>query len=112
MHDLRLKVIGWWRTGSTHVQRGAPALGLRCCEEALALSPIPFDMVTIQAVRGRGLVRVGQVAAGTAELAAAVAWLLKSYLPYTHAVFALWLEATATNTKPTGLEELEGSGGA
>jgi tetratricopeptide (TPR) repeat protein len=91
INDLRLKVVGWWRTGSTHVQRGDPALGLQCCEEALALSPIPFDMATIQAVHGRGLVRVGQVAAGTAELAAAVAWLAQSHLPYTHAVFALWL---------------------
>jgi tetratricopeptide (TPR) repeat protein len=91
MNDLRLKVVGWWRTGSTHVQRGDPALGLQCCEEALALSPIPYDTATIQAVRGRSLVRLGQVTAGTADLAAAVAWLAQSHLPYTHAVFALWL---------------------
>src|SRR4029453_19634794 len=41
--DLRLKVVGWWRTGATHVQRGDPVRGLQCCEEALALAPIPFD---------------------------------------------------------------------
>ena len=64
MDDLRLKVVGWWRTGSTHVQRGDPAQGLQCCEEALVLSPIPFDAAAIQAVRGRGLVNIGQVGRG------------------------------------------------
>jgi tetratricopeptide (TPR) repeat protein len=88
--DLRLKVVGWWRTGSTHVQRRDPALGLQCCEEALALSPIPFDAAAVKAVRGRGFVMVGQVAAGMAELAAAVAWFEQSRLHYTRAVFALW----------------------
>ena len=43
--DLRLKVVGLWRSGSTHIQRGAVAEGLQCCEEALALSPIAFDAV-------------------------------------------------------------------
>ena len=35
LNDLRLKVVGWWRTGSTHVQRGDVEAGLRCYEEAL-----------------------------------------------------------------------------
>jgi hypothetical protein len=52
--DLRLKVVGWWRTGSTHLQRGDPKTGLQCCDEALVLSPIPFDAATIKAVRGHG----------------------------------------------------------
>src|SRR5207253_7259559 len=41
--DLRLKVVGWWRSGSTYIHQGDPVSGLRCCDEALALSPIPFD---------------------------------------------------------------------
>jgi class 3 adenylate cyclase/tetratricopeptide (TPR) repeat protein len=89
--DLRLKVVGWWRTGSTHLQRGDPALGLQCCEEALALSPTPFDVAMIKGVRGRALVQVGQVEAGMAELTAIVAWLEQSRLYYTHAVLVLWL---------------------
>src|SRR5262249_58209049 len=72
--DLRLKVVGWWRTGSTHIQRSDAALGLHCCEAALALSPSPFDAAMIQANRGRALVKVGQAERGIAELAAAVAW--------------------------------------
>jgi tetratricopeptide (TPR) repeat protein len=89
--DLRLKVVGWWRTGATHVQRGDPVRGLQCCEEALALAPIPFDAAMIQAVRGRGFVHAGEAARGTAELAAAVAWFKQSRLHYTHAFCALWL---------------------
>jgi len=58
VNDLRLKVVGWWRTGSTHVQRGDPEAGLRCCEEALALSPIPFDAAMVKAVKGYGLIKL------------------------------------------------------
>ena len=39
LDDLRLKVVGLWRSGSTYVQRGAIAQGLQCCEDALAQSP-------------------------------------------------------------------------
>ncbi len=89
--DLRLKVVGWYRTGSTHIQRGDPKTGLQCCEEALALSPIPYDTAMIKAIRGHGLVKVGEAAAGTAELAEAVAWFDRSHLRYTRSVFALRL---------------------
>jgi len=81
-NDLRLKVVGWWRTGSTHIQRGDADAGLRCCEEALALSPIAFDAAMIQAVRGYGLIKAGDVAAGTAEVTAVVAWFERSKLQY------------------------------
>ncbi len=53
--DLRLKVVGLWRSGSTHIQRGAVAQGLQCCEDALALSPIAFDAVMTRATHGYGL---------------------------------------------------------
>src|SRR5262249_2824914 len=74
VNDLRLKVVGWWRTGSVHVQRGDTQSGLACCQEALALSPIPFDATMIQAVRGYGLVKSGDPVTGTADIANAVAW--------------------------------------
>jgi tetratricopeptide (TPR) repeat protein len=89
--DLRLKVVGWYRTGSTHIQQGDIVSGLQCCEAALALAPIPFDAAMIQAVQGRGLANVGQAERGTAELAAAVAWFEKSRLHYTRVWFATWL---------------------
>ncbi len=91
LNDLRLKVVGWWRTGSVHIRRGDPVEGLRCCEEALALSPIPFDAATAKATHGYGLIVRGDVGAGIAELEDAVAWFEQSNLRYTHALFSLWL---------------------
>ena len=86
-NDLRLKVVAWWRTGSAHIMRGDPASGLRCCEEALALSPPPFDAFMARAMRGRGRVMVGDVAGGLAEMEEAAEWFERSQLRYTHAVF-------------------------
>src|SRR5207249_1378351 len=34
VNDLRLKVVGWWRTGSAHIQKGDLQKGLECCEQA------------------------------------------------------------------------------
>ena len=89
--DLRLKVVGLWRTGSTYILQGDPKVGLRWCEEALALSPIPYDAAMIKATRGHGLVKTGSVEAGTAELEEAVTWFDRSHLTYTRSVFALRL---------------------
>jgi tetratricopeptide (TPR) repeat protein len=91
LDNLRLKVVGWWRTGSTHIQLGDPERGLQCCAEALALAPEPYDAAYIQAVRGYGLAKAGQMDTGTAELTAAVAWFEQSRLCYPHALFTLWL---------------------
>jgi len=91
VNDLRLKVVGWWRTGSTHVQRGDPKTGLRCYEEALALNPIPFDAAMATAGRAYGLVKIGEVAAGMAQLAETVAWFARSNLHYTRCSWALRL---------------------
>jgi tetratricopeptide (TPR) repeat protein len=91
LDDLRLKVVGLWRSGSTHIQRGAIAQGLQCCEDALALSPIAFDAVMTKATHGYGLIKRGDVAEGVAQLEAGVAWFRQSNLQYTHAFSALWL---------------------
>jgi class 3 adenylate cyclase/tetratricopeptide (TPR) repeat protein len=91
VNDLRLKVVGWWRTGSTLVQRGDPAAGLRCYGEALALSPIPFDAAMAKAGQGYGLVKVGHVTEGVAQLEEAVGWFERSNLRYTRSTWALRL---------------------
>jgi len=91
LNDLRMKVVGWWRTGSTHIQRGDAAAGLACCDEANRLGPIAFDAAMIKAVRGYGLIKVGDVETGTRDLADAVAWFEQSNLRYTRALFASWL---------------------
>jgi tetratricopeptide (TPR) repeat protein len=91
VNDLRLKVVGLWRTGSAYIYQGDPKAGLQWCEEALALSPAPFDAAMVKAVQGYGLVKAGEVAAGTVQLAEAVAWFDRSHLSYTRSLFALRL---------------------
>ena len=57
----------------------------------------------VSAVQGYGLVRLGEVAAGTAELAEAVAWFERSQLHYTRSLFALWLvEGRSPSASATG----------
>jgi len=95
MNDLRLKVVGLFRTGSTHILRGDPQAGLKYCEEALALSsPVPFDTAMIKAVRALGLAKSGNTAAGIADMREAVAWFERSKLRYTRSSVALWLAET------------------
>ena len=91
VNDRRLKVVALWRTGWTHIHRGDSETGIRFCDEALALSPSPFDAAMAHAARGHGLVKKGEAAAGIAELAEAVAWFEQSALPFTRSWFALWL---------------------
>src|SRR5438094_527840 len=91
VNDLRLKVVGWWRTGSTHIQRGEAAAGLRCCEEALALSPIPFDAAMVKAVKGYGLIKLERFDAGMAALTEALEWLERSHLGHFRWLYGYWL---------------------
>jgi class 3 adenylate cyclase/tetratricopeptide (TPR) repeat protein len=91
VNDRRLKVVGWWRTGWTHIQQGDAETGIRCCEHALALSPSPFDAAMTKAAQAYGLVKNGKVDVGIAMLTEAVEWFEKSRLPFTRAWFALWL---------------------
>jgi tetratricopeptide (TPR) repeat protein len=90
-NDLRLKVGGLLRTGWTHIRRGDPAAGVRCCEEALALNPIPFDAAMVKAAHACALVRSGDASAGTAELAEVLVWFEESHLQYIRTFLALWL---------------------
>jgi len=89
--DLRLKVVGWWRMGSTHVYRGDPVAGFRCFDEALALSPIEFDAAMIKIARGHALIKTGDAAAATAEMVEAVTWFDRSRLRYSRSSAVLRL---------------------
>jgi tetratricopeptide (TPR) repeat protein len=91
LNDRRIQVVSWWRLGWTHIQRGDWETGVRCCQEALALSPSPLDTAMAKAAQGYGLVRLGQVQAGTAQLAEAVAWFDQSHLHLTRSSFGVWL---------------------
>jgi class 3 adenylate cyclase/tetratricopeptide (TPR) repeat protein len=125
--DLRLKVVGCWRMGSLHTQQGDFRAGIQCCEEALALSPIPFDAAMARATHAYGVIKRGDLAEGIAELEGAVAWFVQSKLSFTHALFSLWLvdgylrqgerakahailDTTMTTIRGLGYRHLEGVG--
>ena len=91
LNDLRLKVAGLWRTGCACVQQGDTDRGLRYCEEALALTPIPFDAAAARMVRGYGLIKAGQIDAGIAELSEVVIWFQNSRLFHLRLLATLWL---------------------
>jgi tetratricopeptide (TPR) repeat protein len=91
LNDHRLKINGLWRTGCAAVQQGHAERGLRYCEEALALTPIPFDAAAARMVRGYGLVKAGQVEAGIAELAEVIVWFESSRLSHLRLLATLWL---------------------
>ncbi len=58
---------------------------MQCCNEALALGPLPFDAAMAKAVRGYGEIKAGRLDDGIADLSEAVAWFENSRLRYTHA---------------------------
>ena len=89
--DLRLKVVGWWRMGSTHVYRGDPVTGFPCFDEALALSPKELDTAMIKIARGNGLIKTGNAAAAIGEMVEAVTWFDRSHLRYDRASAVLRL---------------------
>jgi len=91
LNDLRLKVSGLVRTASTHVHRGDWQTALERCDDALALTPTPFDAAAVRAVRGYALVKGGMTADGIAHLEEALAFYQRSQLRYTWASFSLWL---------------------
>ena len=124
--DVRMKIVALWRTGWTHIQRGDTESGLRWCDEALALSPGPFDAAMTRAAKGHGLVKAGDLSAGTALLAESVEWFHRSRLRLTRSVFAIWLgdaylrqgklvearstlEDVLTTSREVGYRHLEGT---
>src|SRR5271167_2444585 len=86
-----VQAVAWLRMGSAYIQQGDLELGLQCCDEALALAPIPRDSVMAKGIRGYGEIKAGRVDAGMAELSEAVAWFASSDLRYTYLHQASWL---------------------
>jgi class 3 adenylate cyclase/tetratricopeptide (TPR) repeat protein len=91
LNDVRLRVIGLWRMGAAYIYQGSFERGLECCNEALALGPLPFDAAMAKGIRGYGTIKSRPVDAGIADLTEAVAWLESSRLRYTHAHYSLRL---------------------
>jgi class 3 adenylate cyclase/tetratricopeptide (TPR) repeat protein len=91
LKDLRIKVVGLWRTGATYIRKGDPQRGIEYCNEALALGPLPYDAAMAKAVRGYGKLKAGEFDAGIADLQEAVAWFENSRLRYTRTDYTSWL---------------------
>ena len=91
LRDLRLKVVGWTRLGLAHVQQGDVEQGLECCNEALALAPLPRDAAWARVIRGYGKIKAGRIDEGIAELSEGLAWFESSHMRWTHTIGAVWL---------------------
>jgi tetratricopeptide (TPR) repeat protein len=91
LDDRRLKIAWLGRLGSALVQRGDPVAGLARCEEALAMSPGPFDRAVVETVRGCALGRMGAHAEAVAVLKETHHWFERSGLAYTQCQVAEWL---------------------
>jgi class 3 adenylate cyclase/tetratricopeptide (TPR) repeat protein len=91
LQDLRLKTRGWWRMGSACVQQGDLERGFECCNQVLALAPIPYDIAMARAIHGYGAIKAGQVDAGMAELREAAEWFENAHLRHSHLRLDLWL---------------------
>ena len=103
VNDLRLKIVGWYRTGSTHMLRGDADAAVRCFDEALKLSPIPFDATLARAFKGFALAKAGQVEEGIALLKDALAWLEQSQIPYTSSYVSVFLAESYLRAGERGL---------
>ncbi len=91
LQDIRLKTVGWTRMGLAHIQQGDIERGAECCEEALALAPIPRDSALARVVRGYGKIKGGQLDGGIAELRDALGWFENSHMRWSHVIGTVWL---------------------
>jgi tetratricopeptide (TPR) repeat protein len=89
--DARLKVVGLYRIGAAHIHQGDIDRGVRCCDEALSLSPLPYDVAMAKVFRGYGQIRAGRFDAGIADLTEAIAWFDQSRLHHVRVAPALRL---------------------
>jgi tetratricopeptide (TPR) repeat protein len=89
--DARLKVVGLYRIGAAHIHQGDVERGLRCCDKALSLNPLPYDVAMAKVFRGYGQIRAGRFDAGIADLAEAIAWFDQSRLHHVRVTPALRL---------------------
>ncbi|MBV8573453.1 MAG: hypothetical protein JOZ58_00225, partial [Acetobacteraceae bacterium] len=91
LQDLRLKVVGWTRLGLAHIQQGDIERGVECCNEALALAPLPRDAAWARVIRGYGKIKAGRLDEGIEELSEGLAWFESSHMRWTHTIGAVWL---------------------
>jgi class 3 adenylate cyclase/tetratricopeptide (TPR) repeat protein len=91
LDDLRFKVVGWTRMGSAYIQRGDVERGIRCCNEALELSPIPRDAAWARVVHGYGMIKAGYTSDGISELNEALPWFESARMQWTHIIGSAWL---------------------
>jgi len=90
VNDRRLKAVASGGRADAHSQ-GTWRSGCDCCDEALALSPVPYDAVMARDAHGYGLIKLGQDKAGTRRWGGRRMVSRSAGLRFTAAWFALWL---------------------
>lgn len=125
LQEARLQAVSWSRMGSAYIQRGDLEDGLRCCDQALSLAPMPRDAALTRAICGYGEVKAGRFDAGISKLTEALGWFDSSQMRYTYLRYALWLaeaylqrgdfapceelvKSGLSNSRQTGYPHLEG----
>ena len=91
LQDLQLKAVGWSRMGLAHIQHGDAERGIECCNEALALAPIPRDAAWARVVRAYGQIKSDQLDNSVEELREALAWFESSNMRWTQIIGLVWL---------------------
>ena len=91
LDDVRLKAVSWSRMGLAYIHQGDIERGLDCCNEALALAPIPRDAAWARVVIGYGKIKGGRVDEGIEELSEALAWFEGSRMRFTQIIGMAWL---------------------
>jgi len=89
--DVRLTVVSWSRMAVAYIVQGDIERGLECCDQALALAPIPRDAAYLQMVRGYGNIKAGRLDEGVMVLAEGLAWFEHSHMRYIQVIGGCWL---------------------
>jgi tetratricopeptide (TPR) repeat protein len=86
-----VQALALWRMGSTYIQQGELERGSQCCNEALALAPIPRDAMMAKAAISYADIKAGRVEVGIRQLTEVLAWFDRSDHRYAYLRYALWL---------------------
>ena len=74
-----------------YINQGDLERGLKCCDVALSLAPLPRDAAWAKVVHGYGKIKAGQLDDGISELAEALHWFESSNMRWSHLVGMVWL---------------------
>ncbi|MBI3636203.1 MAG: hypothetical protein HY216_08320 [Candidatus Rokubacteria bacterium] len=89
--DVRLRVVGWWRSAATQIYSGRPREGMDLLKNALSLTALPFDAAMVKAMQGIAEMKLGDVQSAVRDLSEAVQWFEQSHIHFTRAFWGVRL---------------------